>query len=375
MDALDAFAGSYSTQLSQRALYKRLPLSGTFELLPYCNMRCKMCYIVHEEKDENNKIQSVEFWDKLIDQAIEQGMLYALITGGEPFIYPGIRELLERINKKPIHLAINSNGTLLNRETVEWLSKTYPGRLNISLYGGSNDTYERLCGNSKGYTQVTEAFGLLNEYEIPYRVHATMTPDNICDFDKIIETCNKYRAPLQMVYYMFPPYRKDKGLIENDARFSPKEAAEVALRIWKAKNSEPMVRRMQLEANCTCIEEPERYSLYGDGTIACRGGYASFWVDWKGQISGCGVHTLEHIDLKKENFTDAWTQIVRSTEETRISEKCQYCKYRCICPVCAAAAFCETGDVKGAPEYLCQFSEIYAKLLKEELEKMRAGNV
>lgn len=130
----------------QKALEKRLPLSGTFELLPYCNMRCSMCYIVHDRPaDWKDNLHSVDFWDALLDQAIEQGMLYGLITGGEPLLYPGFRELMERINKKTIHLALNSNGTLLDRETVQWLATVSPGRLNISLYGGSNETYARLC--------------------------------------------------------------------------------------------------------------------------------------------------------------------------------------------------------------------------------------
>ena len=376
MDALDAFSGSISAQLSQRALEKRLPISGTFELLPYCNMRCSMCYIVHDRPAGwKDNLRSVDFWDSLLDQVIAQGMLYGLITGGEPLLYPGFHELMERINKKPIHLALNTNGTLLNRETVQWLATVSPGRLNISLYGGSNETYARLCHNPKGFDQVTEAFALLNEYHIPYRVHTTLTPDNYGDFDEIIAVCNEFQAPLQMVYYMFPPYRKDKGLIPNEARFTPEKAAEVALRILKHKNSDPHLRRIQLEANCACFAEPERFSLYGVQTIACRGGYASFWVDWRGQVSGCGVHAAEHIDLTKIPFADAWKQIVASTEATQLSEKCRYCNYRCICPVCAAAAFCETGAVDGTPEYLCRFCEVYAGLLKEELERLRKDNV
>lgn len=376
MDALDAFSGSGQAQLAQKALEDRLPLAGTFELLPYCNMRCNMCYIVHERpSDWQDSLHGVVFWDDVLEQAMKHGMLYALLTGGEPLLYPGFRQLMERISKKPIYLALNTNGTLLDRETVQWLSTVSPGRLNISLYGGSDETYARLCHNPKGFRQVTNAFALLNEYHIPYRVHTTLTLDNYGDFDEIIAVCNEFQAPLQMVWYMFPPYRKDQGLIPNNARFSPEQAAEAAFRILRHRNPDPDRWRIQLEANCACFMEPERFSLYGRSTIACRGGYASFWVDWRGQISGCGVHTVEQIDLSRVAFSDAWKQIVASTEATRLSEKCQYCPYRCICPVCAAAAFCETGDVDGTPGYLCRFSEIYAGLLQEELEKLRNGHV
>lgn len=371
MDALDAFSGSYSTYLTNMAEQKRIPLSGTFELLPYCNMSCKMCYIVHDKKDFN-VLKDIDFWDRLLDQAIASGMLYCLLTGGEPFLYPQIRELLVRINKKPIHLAINSNGTLLDEERVRWLSAVYPGRMNISLYGGSDKTYDRLCGNPVGYTKVTRAFELMNEYQIPFRVHATLTPENYEDFDQIIETCNHYHAPLQMVYYMFPPYRKDQGPKKNTARFTPRQAAEAAIRLLRYEHRDKKEEyRIRLEANCACFKEPQRFSIYGKRGIACRQGITSFWVDWTGSVSGCGIHTAEHIDLNRVTFADAWKRITRVTDETVISEKCSVCPYRCICPVCAAAAFCETGDVSGTPEYLCEFSEIYAQLLLKELERVR----
>lgn len=372
MDALDSFSGGFKEQLVQKATDKRIPISGTFELLPFCNMRCKMCYIVHEKEERYmQKIKNVDYWENLIDQAIEEGMLYALITGGEPFLYPGIRELLERINKKPIHLAINTNATLLNEDIVKWLSKVYPGRLNVSLYGGSNETYERLCGNPKGFEQVNNALGLLTEYGIPYRVHATITPENVDDFDKMIAVCNQHKAALQMVYYMFPPLRKDSGMMANEARLKPEQAAKVALKILKQKALSKKQLYEQLLIHCATFESPDMYGLYGKRQIVCRGGYASFWINWKGQISGCGVYDKEHIDLSKVNLQEAWHEIVKSTEEAKMSEECAYCKYRCICPTCAAAAFCETGNVGGTPEYLCEFSACYAELLKQELEILR----
>ena len=373
MDAMDAFDGLYSKFLNQKALDNRVPISGTFELLPFCNMRCKMCYIVHDRpKNWQNTLHSVDHWENLFDQAIEQGMLYALITGGEPFLYPGFQELMERLAKKPIHIALNTNATLLNEERVKWLKSLGLGRINISLYGGSNETYARLCGNPQGFDQVTNAFRLLNEYKVPFMVHTTMTPYNVDDYDAIRAVCNEYRAPLKMVYYMFPPYRKDKGLIENDARFTPEQAVDVALRMLAdGHGGDHRAFLNQLELHCAAFENPRIYGAYGRQDILCRSGYSTFWVDWRGQVSGCGVHAAEKIDLSQVPFADAWKQLVSTTEATRLSEKCAYCRYRCICPVCAAAAYCETGDVAGTPDYLCRFCELYARKLVEKRDELR----
>ena len=128
---------------------------------------------------------------------------------------------------------------------------------------------------------------------------------------------------------------------------------------------------MQLETHCAAFEHPEIYNGYGKREILCRGGYSTFWVDWLGQVSGCGVHAAEKIDLTQVPFNEAWRRIVASTEATRLSEKCAYCAYRCICPVCAAAAYCETGDVAGTPEYLCQFCEAYSKLMIQKRDELR----
>ena len=77
---------------SDRILYQagtnRVPVSGTFELSPLCNFSCKMCYIrrTPEEVFALGGLQSAQQWLKWARQAREAGMLWLLLTGGEPFL-------------------------------------------------------------------------------------------------------------------------------------------------------------------------------------------------------------------------------------------------------------------------------------------------
>ena len=41
------------------------------------------------------------------------------------------------------------------------------------------------------------------------------------------------------------------------------------------------------------------------------------------------------------------------------------CKYRPICNTCAAAALLETGDYEGIPEYICEYTKEFYKIMKE----------
>ena len=77
--------------LYNKASGMRIPLSGTFELSPVCNFNCRMCYVrkTKEEVEKNaRKILTLDDWLKIASEAREAGMLYLLLTGGEPFIWP-----------------------------------------------------------------------------------------------------------------------------------------------------------------------------------------------------------------------------------------------------------------------------------------------
>lgn len=152
--------------LHMKAGKNGIPLSGTFELSPVCNMQCKMCYVrmtLREIRDSGKRLRTLDEWISLGREAQRQGMLMLLLTGGEPFFWPDFRELYQELKKLGLVITINSNGTLINEKTVEWLKKDPPMRLNITLYGASDHTYESLCGNPRGYTQTIRAIRLLKE--------------------------------------------------------------------------------------------------------------------------------------------------------------------------------------------------------------------
>ncbi|MCR5665236.1 MAG: radical SAM protein [Eubacterium sp.] len=368
MDALSMFGG-VAERITDKALKKRLPISTTFELLATCNMRCKMCYIVHQKVKEG-EIKSVEFWDTLCDEMIEEGLLFLLVTGGEPLTYPGFRELMERLSKKPIHIALNTNATLIDDEMADFIAKIYPYQVNISIYGASDKTYENLCGLPGGFTLVKNAVNRLLDRGLKIELHTTLVPDNVHEKEAIARMAQEWKVPLKMTHYMFPPYRKNSRTGGGAYRLSPKEAAKVAY--WNVCRQLPKLedRKMSFELICKTFEDPTIYGAYGQTGVLCRGGLSSSWVDYQGRISGCGIHNYEQIDLNMVSFKQAWKQIVASTEQIVVAETCQTCAYRCICSICVAAAYCETGDVAGVPEYLCEMTKEYAKLIQKAYEEL-----
>ena len=121
---------------------KRIPVSGTFELTSRCNLDCKMCY-VHMSKAEQDKIGrelTAEQWIDLGRQAVDAGMIYLLLTGGEPLLRPDFQEIYTALIQMGLMMTINTNATLMTPQIIELFKKHRPEKVNVTLYGMSDET-------------------------------------------------------------------------------------------------------------------------------------------------------------------------------------------------------------------------------------------
>lgn len=219
--------------LYQKAARNRIPISGTFELTPRCNMNCRMCYIrmSEEEMCSRGREYTADEWVRMGQICAERGMLFLLITGGEPFLRKDFRKIYTELKKLGLLISINTNGTLINQETVEWLKQDPPAKLNITLYGGGNETYKKLCGHPTGYDAATKAIDMLNEAGIFMNINASFTKYNLDDLEEIYAFGKSRGIQVNGATYMFPPVRSAReGVPNEEVRFTPEEAGKARAR-------------------------------------------------------------------------------------------------------------------------------------------------
>lgn len=371
MDIMDELEESYEKELCRRADIARIPFGGTFELLPLCNMRCQMCYVERRQKEveESGGLKGIDFWLDTARQAVNKGMLYLLITGGEPFLYPDFLKLYRELKKLGIHIVINTNGTLLTEEIIQELKKYPPRRLNISLYGASEETYERVCRRKGKFHTVLRNLEKLKENGILVRLHTSLTPANIEDYDGMARIATELEMPLGMAYYMFPSVRRGDPSLNQKFRFDACTAGQVKFRYTRdsliRKEFERVLREMPGQ-----LRNYKEYPYYGYDRISCRAGLSTFWVNWKGELLPCGMMETPAVDLEKMNFDLAWEELKRKRDAVRICEECAFCDKRQHCNVCAASIYAETGAYNGQkPQYLCSLTEEYICHMEKEREK------
>lgn len=350
--------------LHNKAARLKLPLNGTFELTPLCNMDCKMCYIktTKENQEKQGRLKTAKEWLAIAEKMKQAGLVYLLLTGGEPFLHPEFKEIFQGLHKMGFILSINSNGTLVDESVVEWLKETPPVRINMTIYGASDDTYGRLCGNPKGFSQFKRAVHLLKEAGISVKLNCSVTPYNEDDLEAMFEFSKEEQLLIQATSYMFPPLRKDASMIGKNNRFTPEEAAYQSARIEMLMNGKERfvenVRngKFEIPSLDECLECTD---VEGEG-IRCRAGKCSFWVTWKGELLPCGMMSNQSVgNVFEMDFVEGWNQMTKETSEIRLPGQCKECVLKDKCKACAAMVLTETGSYNQVPEYRCLMTKAY----------------
>ena len=361
--------------LHRKASRALIPLSGTFELTPVCNLSCKMCYIrktAQQVKESPRPQMTLEQWRAIARQAREGGMLYLLLTGGEPFLWPDFWELYEELIQMGFLISINTNGTMIDDQTVRRLKKMPPHRLNITLYGASDETYYALCGVKGMFRRVDSAISALLDAGIQVRINGSFTPHNVGDLERIVAYAQERKLVLRATTYMFPPIRREPGMVGFNDRFTPEESARYRMRIYELQTS-PEQYRQYLQNIVNGSAEPpsldESCTDPLDGKIRCRAGKASFWITWDGWLTPCGMMTQPRIDLTERPFAESWQLLTRQSAQVRLSGICGSCVNQGLCNPCAAMAMAETGDAGGIPQYVCQMAQEMRTIAQRALQE------
>ena len=361
-----------SRYLHSRGAKLGLPISGNFELTARCNFDCPMCYVHLKREDVNaqGRELTAEQWIDLARQARDRGMIFALLTGGEPFVRKDFFEIYHAMKKMGIMISINSNGSMLSGKVLQRLIDDPPFRINISLYGGSNDTYCAMCGRPV-YDQVVNNIRALKAAGIDVRLNVSITPYNQQDLEAICRKAEELGVHVKMASYMYPSIRVNGGRYGYGNRLSPEAAARSSV-AWDLMRFEPEVFAQRAKAMREyCMVEESECSADLDEGVGCRAGSTAFWMTWDGRMLPCGMMPYPVTYPMEVGFDQAWEQIRAETKAIRMPAKCGNCPKRGTCPVCAAVCVTETGRFNGVPEYVCAMTDEIVRLTWKAYEERK----
>lgn len=353
--------------LHQIGREKGFPVMGNFELTARCNFNCPMCYVhmTQEQVNAAGRELTASQWLDLAKKARDRGMIFALLTGGEPLMRKDFFEIYDGMKKLGLVISVNTNGSLLAGKILERFLEDPPFRFNISLYGGSNETYQNMCGIPV-YDRVKENIRALRQAGVQVSLNLSITPYNKDDLEQIYQDAEELDVNVRASSYMYPPIRINGEEYGCGNRMPASDAAACSVR-WdqirftpeefamRARNTAALVCRD--EDSCPMEEE-------GEG-VRCRAGSTAFWISWDGKMMPCGMMTRPVVYPIEEGFDAAWDCLRRETAALRLPAACSVCQYKKVCASCAAVCLTETGKFDGVPEYVCDMTKEQVRIFRQ----------
>lgn len=345
---------------------QKIPVSGTFELTPRCNLSCKMCY-VHMSASEQSQIGrelTTAEWIKLGKDAVAGGMIYLLITGGEPLLRPDFLEIYTRLIEMGLMISVNTNGTLLTSEHVDCFRRYKPEKVNITLYGMSDCTYGALCGNARGFENAMRGIHMLKEAGLRVNLNTTFTQHNVGDMDSIVEFAKEEQIPVRMSGYIFPPVRNQRS--PDEMNLSPEELGQASAHFdLITLDAEQLKKRKNYFRKCMS-RQPNDEDKPESKVSSCMAGRGAFWISWDGKMYPCGMLSDYAQDVRISGFEAAWRNTCESVKAMLLPVECSVCKYAPLCPICAAVSQSTNNATNVVVPAMCARTKAYIKKFLED---------
>lgn len=337
--------GPLVRELHRRAAAERRPINGTFELTARCNLSCRMCYIHHSASDITRRAEELSptAWITLAREAVDNGMLFLLLTGGEVFLRPDFFKIYTPLTRLGLILTLFTNGTLITDAVAQELAQAPPNRTEITLYGASEATYEEITGVPGSYRRCCAGIEALVKYRIPLGLKTTITRRNLSELEAMRQMAHNWGLQFSGAWML--TRRRDGLASEVDhLRLSPVDGTELeaAERATAEDGAEAALRESSLD---------------NDSNFYCQAGRAAFTVTPSGEMNTCIDLTLPAALPLEIGFREAWERVKAVVDGAPpIAPGCRDCEARAYCPRCPAWSALETGTLTEPVPYLCEIA-------------------
>jgi radical SAM protein with 4Fe4S-binding SPASM domain len=343
--------GAFSQALTRRLSGGRYPIVGSIELTLRCNLRCQHCYVSHGHTGVPGKQElSTAELKHILDEITDAGTLWLLLTGGEPLLRRDFPQIYTYAIQKGMLLTLFTNGTLLTPKKADLLAEWRPHNIEITLYGYTQETYERVTGVPGSHARCMRGIELLLERGLPLKLKT------------MAMTLNVHELPAMQAFAesLGVSFRFDGMLNESvqpgssrpaELRLSPRQIVQLDL-----DDPQRMASWEQFTAQYGQINHNPDY-LY-----QCGAGIGSYHIDPFGQLCLCMLARSQAYDLRNGTFAEGWQELGRlRSQPPSGAYACAECSFSSLCSNCPAWSELENGDLQQPVDFQCQVTQLRAQ--------------
>lgn len=371
---LPFFQSDPETDYASFLEHDRVPSVVMFELTYNCNEMCVHCFNPgaarnSEEKSfrKNREEINIDQYESLIKDLDRLGVYKIILTGGDPFVKPGIWKLINLISKTNIVFDIYTNGLALLGRT-EKLSKFWPLSVGLSIYSGDDDVHNAITRVPNSLEKSLSVAKELSSYGIPLYFKCPIMSHNATSYYKVVELAKKFGAIPQIDVSLTDAVDGDITITENLQVKG--ELLDIILRdpnvpIYVGKEVPDYGRQKKNKSEAFC----------GAGTVMMN-------ITPEGDVTPCNSFPTQFGNLKENTFSEIiknsselrqWQGIViNDYEECGTHDRCDYCSR------CPGQSFIEHGTPLKASSANCNMASArmnLANLMREGKDPLNGKSV
>lgn len=340
--------GEFSEAFHDKVMRERIPVSGSLEITARCNLRCKHCYLPLAQRAGSRQGEmSADQISRIFGQIADAGCLWLLITGGEPLLRSDFQQIYDDAKRRGLIVTLFTNATLVDERIADHLAEWQPFGVEVSLYGATQQTYERVTGIPGSYARCMRGIELLLERKVQVSLKSVLLTLNQHELNQMQALCASMG-----VRFMFDPVINtaiDGGLQPAQYRLTPEEIVSV-------ERNEPA----KTEALSKLFVNNKNFDTTTRKMYLCGAGRWSFHIDAAGKLSLCISARQPAYDLLAGTFEEGWYSFLPGVraQEYSAAIACIGCALRGMCPQCPAMGWTEAGDPERVVPFLCQLTHL-----------------
>lgn len=334
----------------------RVPFGFTFELTSRCNFRCIHCYLddCHETKDLS--FDEVKY---IIDFMSDAGMMVIFLSGGEPLLRNDFKDIYLYAKKRGFLVEIFTNGYLIDDELISLFRSYPPLEIDISLYGSSNEMYEKVTGIKNAFTTIKSNIEKCIDAGIYVSTKTPVLAVMENDLDNMKSFTEQNKIPWRISFNIVPT-------VKNVPKDSQQLDAHKAALLYK-KYSKSYIGTKE-----TLLAALSGEKKLANNRYACKMGRTSCFVTYDGIVAPCIETRHRGISLFGKKFQDIWNHIGNITyeelSEKDVSEyKCLNCNLVSICKSCPAVRERFYGNSTDVKESDCSYAKTLYDLILSDI--------
>ena len=255
-----------------------------------CNLRCSGCFAGNIGMVTSAPAQpglALSDWRRIVDEAVQMGVVAFVIAGGEPFLLPGIANLFEA---HPDRLfLVFTNGTVLRSGDYEILSRCANTAVVVSVEGDRDLTDLRRGGGV--FDKALASLDRLRDAGVLTGISVTIGPQNVEYWSQPenIDALIAHSGPLVFFIEQIP-----SGPCETASLLTPAERLRFRETVVQYRN--------RTTGGAYIIHSPDDEEFFG-GCVSAGRGFAH--VNPDGDVTACPMSALATHNLRNSTLRDA----------------------------------------------------------------------